>query len=398
MTAAANHSMSRRPDARLLVLCARPDLPVRDLAEVRDLLRQGPRWEPLIRRADEEGVLPLLYENIKAFPDDVPHEVLERLKVHYLRNLARNARIGRQVEPLFREVRSSGLKVVLTKGLRLALTAYPDMALRPFWDVDLFASSSDWPALEKILSSQGFEETPSPESGRGGAASRPAWIYSPYFRRGDLVLEFHFNALGLHFPVRPAPEIGMLPATLTVGGTEVLVFSPEHELCYLCLHAQQHSYRKLIWLTDLGQLAARKEIFWDKVAEICKAFKIQAPVYYGLALVNRLWPETIEREVLSRFDPGFVARAVLGFFWPEAAVSDRKLLSWPYYMPSLFSLWERRSVVLAVRSLGPILFPPRPWLARACGVPENSLRLYYQYARRLSRPVGLAVRRLVGIP
>jgi len=393
-----NHPLSRQQDARLLVLCARPDLPRRDLAEVQDLLRQGPHWGSLIKKADEEGVLALLYENIKGFPEDIPQGVLERLKVHYLRSLARNAHIGRQVEPLFREIRRSGLNVVLTKGLRLALTAYSDVALRPFWDVDLVASSSDWPALEKILLSQGFVEAPRPEPGERRAAPGPAWTYSPYFRRGELVLEFHFNVLGLHFPIRPVPADGVLPPTLAVGGTEVMVFSPEQELCYLCLHAQQHSYRKLIWLTDIGQMATQEKISWNKVAEICQAFKIQAPVYHGLTLVNRLWPETIERRILSRFAPGFATRTLLGFFWPEAAVADRELISWPCYMPSFFSLCERRSARLAVRSLGPILFPPRLWLARACGVPENSLRLYYQYARRLARPVGLALRRLVDSP
>jgi hypothetical protein len=383
---------------RLLVLCARPGPGPRDLIDLRRLLRPAPDWELLIRRADEEGLLPLLFWNLRNRPDDVPPDVLERLKVHYLRNLARNVQIARQIEPFLRSVRDSGLRVVLTKGLRLASTVYPDIALRPFWDVDLVAHPADWPAVKKILDGQGFEETPEAGAGPGRAAADPAWAYSPYFRRGDLVLEFHFNVLGLHFPARAETLSGMAAGTMVFRGTEVAIFSPEHELCHLCLHAQQHSYQKLVWLADIAEIASRKDIAWDKISGVCDSLKIHASVYHGLVLVNALWPGTVPQEVLSKLRPRPLPRAALRFLWPEGAAAGREnYFSWPYYMPTLFSLWERKSLGLAARTLPAIFFPPRPWLAQTCGIPENSLRLYYQYARRLSRPVGLAVRRLVKI-
>jgi hypothetical protein len=67
-------------------------------------------------------------------------------------------------------------------------------------------------------------------------------------------------------------------------------------------------------------------------------------------------------------------------------------------MPSLFSLWERRSPAAAARTLGAIFFPPRAWLAATSGVPVNSPRLYGRYAERLLRPAITAVRRLTERP
>ena len=66
-------------------------------------------------------------------------------------------------------------------------------------------------------------------------------------------------------------------------------------------------------------------------------------------------------------------------------------------MPSLFSLWERRSAPLALRSVRAILFPPRPWLAQATGVRAGSFRFYLHYVRRLFRPLVMAVRRSLDI-
>lgn len=382
--------------SRLLVLCARPGLPAPDAAEVHRLLGQEISWPQLTERAEEEGVLPLLYRNLKDMSDVVPADVLARLKGRYLANLARTLRVAKEVGPLLGAVRASGRTAVLTKGLRLAPTVYPDPGLRPFWDVDLVVPAADWPDVRAIVEAAGFAEATEEEPGRSLPASTPGWTYSPYFRRGDLVLEFHFNVLGLHFPAGPLPREVLARMPLPAGGGEATVFSPAFEFCYLCLHAQQHSYRRLIWLTDIALMATGTGIPWDEAGRVAAAYGLRTPVFHGLALAERLWPGTIAPGVLARFRPGPVTRAALGLLWPGTAAAERALASWPYYMPSLFALWERRSVVLAARTLPSILFPPRAWLARASGLPKGSARLTGEYAKRMLRPFGLAVRRLRG--
>jgi len=383
---------------RLLVLCSRVSTGPEIGPETRALLTSGPDWQSILKRADDEGVLPLLYWNLKKWPGEVPPDVLQRLKVSYLRSLTRNSQISRELEPLLKAVKDSGVRTVLTKGLRLASTVYPDLGLRPFWDVDFLVDSADWRRLERILDGLGFMECPQQVTGSDLPARDRDWTYSPYFQRGDLILEFHFNVLGLHFPVGPEPMDAMTAAPMAVGGTEVSVLSPEYELCYLCLHAQQHSYQKLIWLADIGELASRPGIDWGLVLDACWSLKIRASVHHGLRLVEELWPGSVPADVLLGLRPGPFERAALRFFWPDAAVVGRGgTLPWPYYMPSLFSLWERRSLALAGRTLSGIIFPPRPWLGRASGTTGRTLLIYFQYARRLMRPVGLAVRRLAGM-
>ena len=108
-------------------------------------------------------------------------------------------------------------------------------------------------------------------------------------------------------------------------------------------------------------------------------------------------PGTVPRAVRSRFEPGLLAGAVSRFLWPESHQAlRRQRLAWPYYLPSFFALWERKSAVAAVRTVSGILFPPRRWMASARSLPESSPRLYLEYARRLWRPVKLAAKRLLG--
>ncbi len=379
---------------RLLVLCARTRPGSAASDEIGRLLDLGPDWDALLARGEEEGVLPLLFWNLGTRIVGVPEDVRDTLKVRYLRNLARNAQAAVRLRPLLEAVRDSGSRVLLTKGLRLALTVYPDPGLRPFWDVDFIVRPADWPAVRKILDGQGFEEAAAVPLGPGFPDTRPNGLYSPYFRLRELILEFHFNLLGLAFPL-DVEACFAAARPIQVRGVEVPVLPPELEFCYLCLHAQQHSFRRLIWLTDIAEMASRGSLDWDGVYAFCEAHKVRTSVYLALKLAEALWPGCVGRDVLRRLRPGALARLALGFFWPESGVAARTAsLPWPYDMPSLFSLWERRSPGLALRTLRTVLFPPRDWLARTGGVSDSSVVVYYRYFRRLARPVGLAVRRI----
>lgn len=384
--------------ARLFVLCSRPGPGPDARGEALRLAASIRDWSGALGKADREGILPLLYWNLRDDPGAVPAAVLEALRLSYLRNLARNTLAYKELELFLEAVRRAGLRAALTKGGRLALDIYPDVALRPFWDVDFLVHPADWPALKRILAGLDFAEATGVEE-RVPADAVLDWTYSPYFRRGGLFLEFHFGSFGLH--VSGVPESDPWPAAcrLRVRGTEAMVLPAEHELCYLAIHAQQHSYERLIWLADIAEFVARPGLDWDRVVRICRAEKVMGPVHHGLHLADSLWPGSVPPGPLAALRPGPVERAGLRLLWSDEAMAARSGAPvWPYYMPSLFSLWERRSPALAARTLRAIFFPPRTWLAATSGVPANSPRLYGRYVERLLRPAVTAARRLIGTP
>jgi len=391
--------MSEHSLARLFVLCSRSVLAPGARGEVLRLAGSVRDWPRALGKAEEEGILPLLYWNLREDPGAVPAPVLETLRISFLRNLARTAQLYRELERLLESVRRAGLRAALTKGGRLALDLYPEPALRPFWDVDFIVHPSDWPALKKILGDIGYTETTN--SGGGPAAADPPldWAYSPYFRKGPLFLEFHFTPLGLHFPNGKNDGLWSSASRLRVRGTEAMVLPVEHELCYLCIHAQQHSYQRLVWLSDIAEMALRPGLDWERVLRISRAERVRGPVFYGLYLANALWPGTVPPGPLAELRPGPFERAGLRILWPAGAAAARRAApAWPYEMPSLFSLWERRSLILAARTLRGILFPPRAWLAANCGLPPDSPRLYGRYLGRVLRPVLTAAKRFTAAP
>jgi hypothetical protein len=384
--------------ARIFVLCARAGPGPEARGEALRLAASIGDWSAALGMAEREGILPLLYWNLRDDPGAVPAAVLESLRLSYLRNLARNSLAYKELEVFLEAVRRAGVRAALTKGGRLALDIYPDIALRPFWDVDFFVHPSDWPALKRILAGLGFTEATGVSEG-GPADAVLDWTYSPYFRQGALFLEFHFGSFGLHLAGVPAADPWPSTCRLPVRGTEAMILPAAHELCYLAIHAQQHSYTRLIWLADIAEFAARPGLDWDRVVRVCRAEKVMGPVYHGLHLASTLWPGSIPSGPLTALRPGPVERAALRFLWSDKAMAARNgAPAWPYYMPSLFSLWERRSPALAARTLRAILFPPRTWLAAASGVAANSPRLFGRYVKRLLSPAVTAVRRLIRTP
>lgn len=382
--------------AGLFALCCAPGGEPWPRAEALRLAAAVPDWDKALEKAEREGIQPLLYWSLRGEAGAVPEPVMERLRSAFLRNLARTTQVYRELEIVLESVRRAGLRAALTKGGRLALDVYPDPALRPFWDLDFIVHPADWPDLRRALEGLGFVEA------SGGASTSPApapsldWTYSPYFRKGSLFLEFHANPLGLHFPSRGDDGFWSSAGRLPVRGTEALVLPAENELCYLCVHAQQHSYHRLIWLTDIARLAGRRGLDWDWVCRIARDERIRGPVYYGLHLAERLWPGSIPEPPRAGLRPGPVETAGLRFLWPETATVARKdAVDWPYYMPSILSLWERRDPGLAARTIGQIFFPPKAWLAAATGVAAGSPRLYGRYVERILRPAATAVRRML---
>jgi len=384
--------LSELQPSRLFVLCSRPQADPAGRAEAVRLAGQVRDWDKAIGQAGREGLLPLVFENLRKDPGAVPGPVLETLRLAFMKNLARTTQVYRDLEPFLESVRRAGLRAALIKGGRLALDAYPDIALRPFWDVDFIVHPADWAGLRELLSGLGFVEA------SGAPSGSLDWTFSPYFRKGPLFLEFHSNPLGLHFPNTDGDGIWYSAGRLRVRGTEAMILPAENELCYLCVHAQQHSYQRLIWLADIVRLAGREGLDWNWVCCVSRDERIRGPVFYGLHLAETLWPGSVPPEPRNELRPGPLELAGLHALWSEASTAARTdAPAWPYYMPSIFSLWERRDPGLAVRVLGEIFFPPRDWLAAATGVAAGSPRLYGRYAERILRPAVTSARRMLDL-
>jgi len=365
------------------------------LEPLRDLVLRPATIKRLVSVSEEEGIAGLLFFMVKNGGQGPWQSLLEPLKRIYLAQAARNMLVFRELEPFLEAASQKGIRLAMTKGARLALTVYPDPALRPFWDVDFFVHPGDWAAAASVLRQSGFRLVSGLSGGCGPEAGR-AWTFSPYYKKDRIHLEFHCQPLGLAVPLRRPEEFWESMATLAVGRAAVRVLSPEFELCYLCLHAAQHSYSRLIWLADLAELLRRARPSGSRIAEICLREGVASVVHKSLSLARRLAGAPVEQELLDRLRPGAWTGRALDILWPAEELAVRKPSGrWPYEITSIFCLWERRSPGQALAVFSGLVFPPRAWIAHVSGRDRSGLIYLKRYISRLASPAVTAARRLM---
>ncbi len=372
---------------RLLVLGSRLEPSAADRSEIRELAgTPGLDWAAVLDDARQEGVAALLYRTLR--DELIPEEIRDELKKFYVLNSLRVETFLAGLSGVLRGAAEERLRVVLTKGGRLMESVYGDPGLRPVADLDLLVHPSDWRAFRKILEARGFvDASPLPVDPEH---SRLRWMFSPYFRRDRVYLEIHFAALGFHLPLADEPALWAATRVRSVHGVEARVLAPEHELAYLCAHALQHSFSRLIWLVDIAEFCRREKIDGNALIAFCRREGLAAPVHHAFTLVNRLWPGAVPDRWIGALTPGRLERFLLRTLWPEEKIAAREgLPSHPFYSPTLFAIMETRRVVPALKGLANIFFPPAAWVSFTYNIPNRVGPLLRHYAWRLSWPLRL---------
>ena len=112
--------------------------------QVRSLLRGDLDWLLVTERAIQNRVLSLLYRNVSATcPEAVPAPVLEQLRKHFNAVAARNRVRSQELRRLVEVLAGQGIRCVPFKGPTLAISAYQDLALREFSDLDILVHRED---------------------------------------------------------------------------------------------------------------------------------------------------------------------------------------------------------------------------------------------------------------
>lgn len=374
---------------RLLVLCSRIEPTPDDRGEIWSLVKTpGVDWPAFLESARSEGVAALVHRALREPSLPVPPAVREGLKSYYVLNSLRVASFLDGLSGVLREAAEAGLGVLLTKGGRLTGSVYCDPGLRPVADIDLVVRPADWRAFRRILEARGFiDASPLPVDPE---RSRLRWIFTPYYSRGRLFLEIHFAPLGFHMPLVDEAAVWASARIQRFDGAEARVLAPEHELAYLCAHALQHSYSRLIWLVDIAEMCRREKIDGDALISFCRREGLSAPVHHALRLVDRLWPGTVPGGWIDDLTPGRLERRLLRSLWPEDRIAGRGPgASHPFYSPTLFAILETRRFVPALRGLANVFFPPPAWVSFTYGIPRRFGPLLRHYAWRLGWPLRL---------
>jgi hypothetical protein len=340
-----------QPYAALLLSCARTRVDAATSAQIVSLVQRDIPWVPLLQLAHSNGVLSLLYANLRAVcPDNVPPAIMARLRLSHAAAAQHNALLTDELLRLLDLFHSRGIQAVTFKGPALAATAFGDVSLRHFNDLDILLPEGDILRQKDLLMSAGY----SPEYRLSAAAFRRVRYGLPFVREdGKVSVDLHWG-IELHRGVIPrlyySSEYRRLWEHLrpvVLAGREIETLGPEDTLLLLALHGAKHTWESLKMVCDIAELVRSTEpLHWDQVVKQGDDLRAGRMLFLALFLAHDLLGTALPELVLARIQADSVilrlADRIRGRLFQEARLPTEYLpIIEPLHLAMMENPWDR---------------------------------------------------------
>ena len=252
-------SLTKTDSFEFLCACARTTLRPEHLSLISGADYESFDWPIFLRLAEHHAVLPLVARNLTNYSRQLPADLGQQLHSLYETNLKRNLWFASELGRILGHLEKARVRAIAYKGPVLAESAYGDLGLRSFSDLDLLISPADFNKAKDALAEIGYRTS----------GELPPAVERFYLRRGyecafdssagKNLVELQWNLLPHFYAVNFASADFTIDHLMTraksseVCGREMRSLSPEDSLLALCLHAAKHLWTRLIWIVDIAQ-------------------------------------------------------------------------------------------------------------------------------------------------
>jgi len=384
--------LSLRPESELLVWCARTTVTNALKARIRQRVQEPLEWAVVLDLAGYHGVGPLVYRTLSTVCSDlVPAEWLTQLRRKTQAGALLNRLLAQELVVLCEAFEARGVLVMPIKGATLAVSAYGDLTLRDFSDMDLLVPEGSIAEAQAVLLAQGYErKDPYSESGETEHEEGP---YHVYIKRRTLFrVDLQWVMAHQHFAFQlDRPEFWQRRTPVPLANKMVQGLAPEDLLIVLCVHGSKHAWEQLKWVCDVAELLrAHDHLDWDQIFSRASMWRCRRLVLMGLSLAHRLLDVPLPEAVLARLSADSDV-SMLSHRMPSMLLADRHIgvdeaQAVALYFSLKDSWWERwRFGLMLCRDQSPMVMSPPVWFRWRTSLPRLA---------RLVRPLHRTVRSL----
>ena len=285
-------------EIEILLCCSRTRLDGRMSERLGLLLRRDLDWEYLIGTAARHGILPLLYSNLRqSWLEAVPKTTLDQLRDRFRANVQHNFFVTAELLKLLKAFEAHGIPAIPFKGPLLAASAYGDLTLRQFSDLDILVHKQNIVKAGELIISQGYTSSScsGDDSGQIKDVDEVAYVgpaFHTFYRpdgRSRVDLQWRVTDQYFSFSLDDEHSWQRL-APVPVGGRVVRTFAPAEMLVILCVHGSKHRWEKLKWVCDVAELvrAYQCEIDWTAIQQEASRRSVKRMLGLGLLLAHEL--------------------------------------------------------------------------------------------------------------
>lgn len=302
------------PELEVLLICASTQVNSERAKRLKTLLEENIGWAELIEMATRHKVMPLLYSNLNAIcPEAVPKEILSKLKVEFQRHTRRCLFLSGQLVTLLNLFEGQGIPVLPFKGPVLAASAYGNLLLRQFGDLDILVHSQDIERAKALLLSEGYrmkieriEVTPEQEEAFVGSPHIHQFVREaayPFFHpQKEVLVELHWGIMPKYFsyPIDGEALWNNLDS-VSIAGKSVPNLSSENSLLALVGHGTKECWMELNRICDVTEyIHSHPQLDWAKLLEQARVKGGQRMLFLGLILAHNLLKAPIPEEIVQK--------------------------------------------------------------------------------------------------
>lgn len=283
---------------RLLIACASTAVASADLSRLTNVLPENFDWDYFYHIARRHSLVPLVYRRLESsFKSTVPADVRQRFKKDYQENAARNLIFLDELSVLLDRFANASVDVIVFKGPALAVSAYGDLNLRRFVDLDLIARREDMARAIEVLTHSGYVSSRDLTGQQQAVLLRTQ--HNLQFTRGRVIVELHWQvASELFASTVTAEDLWGNLTTIELATRKVKTLATDDLLFALCVHGSRHLWQRLAWICDIDRIISiDSTINWPALCERADRAKTQRMFLLGPALAARLLgtdlPETV---------------------------------------------------------------------------------------------------------
>jgi Uncharacterised nucleotidyltransferase len=321
-----------RPEAQLLLSCARAQMDADTAARVRTLLQGDFDWPYVLRTARLHGMEPLVYWHLQAIDSTaVPQAFLQPLRTHFYQNATRNLFLTRELLTLLHRFTGHGISVIPYKGPILALSLYRNLALRQFGDLDIVVRKADVPRAKGLMISLGYRPSLQLTAAQEAAYFQSQCQYSFTRDHGRVLVELHWDITPRHFTFPLDLErVWERLEPMSLAEATVLTFPLEDLLLILCVHGAKHLWERLEWICGVAELLRMgNRLAWMGVMARARELGSERMLCLGLFLASDLLGAPLPGEIWHRVQADPIVQALAG------KVRERLFLE-PHVPPGVF--------------------------------------------------------------
>jgi Uncharacterised nucleotidyltransferase len=329
-------SSSTRPEIAVLLCCASIRSDSEKATRLDTPLLEKIDWAKLLEMATQHRVLPLLYAGLKtersrtssaARSPAIPQEILMQLRHEFHAQTRRSLLLSGELVRLLNLFEAQGIPVLPFKGPVLAASAYGNLSLRQFCDLDILVRLRDLEKAKAAFLSEGYrmkieriEVTPEQEA----AFVRSSKIHHlvreaayPFIHpQTDIIVELHWGIVPPYFsfPI-DTEEVWDDLETVSIAGQNVPNLSPEKMLLAIAGHGSKDCWTQLARICDVAAIVrSYPQLNWDKLMESARVKGGLRMLFLGLTLARNLLelplPEAVWQQIQADPEVELLAQQV----------------------------------------------------------------------------------------